>query len=64
MTWNINFTVEGGAVDPATVKVVGTPPDGPVSVGGYETETSRGLNVNAAGANASAYISKPVPPKE
>lgn len=56
MTWSISFTVDQGKVDPDTLQVYGTPPDGTITVSGYRSDQGRSVGVAAAGAHVSGYF--------
>jgi hypothetical protein len=59
MTWNINLQIKDGRVDPDSLRVVGTPPDGPININGHQGDQGRGIALGAAGLNISGYSAAP-----
>jgi hypothetical protein len=58
VTWSITFEVDQGKLDPDTLRLHGgsAPPDGTITVSGYQADQGRSIGVGIAGANVSGYF--------
>jgi hypothetical protein len=58
VTWNVNLIIKDGKVDPETVTLSGTPPDGPIYLNGHEGWGGTSIGGTVSGIGISVFIPK------